>query len=192
MSWARWQRRRQWPASIPWLHLGETRYHDPRPLMGLSRSAAALLLASQTAADSEAALRRANARALLDAISEHPLLVKPIAVADDTRPGYLRLPIRIHGGASVVHGLSAGRRGVAPGYPSTLAELPAVRNSLRTAGPLPGANALVRELVTLPTHGLTTHQDRREILDAIIAARRVTPSSTRHSPRNTTNSSRVN
>lgn len=163
------------PARIPWLHLGETRYRNPEPLAGLTRSAAALLLASQSAADLEAARRRSNARALLEALSEHTEAARGIAISRESRPGYLRLPVRLPRAATVIHDLGASRLGVAHGYPSTLAELPAVRNRLRSAGPLPGATALVRELVTLPTHGLTTERDRRAIMDAIVASPRWSP-----------------
>ncbi|HEX7937848.1 MAG TPA: DegT/DnrJ/EryC1/StrS family aminotransferase, partial [Gemmatimonadaceae bacterium] len=158
------------PASIPWLHLGETRYREPNSLSGLSRSAAALLLASLAAADAEGAHRRTNARALLDALSERTNAARTITIPAEARAGYLRLPIRVTRASAVVHGLGGKRLGIANGYPSTLAEIPAVRSYLRTSGPLPGANALVRELITLPTHNLTTHRDRRAILDALMAA----------------------
>jgi dTDP-4-amino-4,6-dideoxygalactose transaminase len=161
------------PAHIPWLRLGETRYRAPKPLEGLTRSAAALLLASQTAADREAAHRRANAHAMLELLADQPNSARPIWIDPDARAGYLRLPVRLSHAFSFVRELRAGRYGAALGYPSTLAELPAVRNSLRPAGPLPGAHALVRELVTLPTHGMTSHADRRALLEAIIAAPRM-------------------
>jgi dTDP-4-amino-4,6-dideoxygalactose transaminase len=159
------------PAHLPWLHLGETRYHEPAPLGGLSRSAATILLASLAAADAEAAHRRTNARALLDALSERPDAARTIGVPAGARAGYLRLPLRLQRASSFSHRLSA-RLGIARGYPSTLAELPAVRSYLRPSGPLPGANALVRELVTLATHNLTTHRDRRAMIDAIVGGRR--------------------
>ena len=56
------------------------------------------------------------------------------------------------------------RLGVMPSYPSTLASLPQVRAQLaRVARRLPGAEQLVRELVTLPTHSLLTEGDRKAL-----------------------------
>ena len=163
------------PAHVPWLHLGETRYREPAPLAGMSRSAAALVLANETDADAEAAHRRTNARALLESLAERPDAADPIVVSADSRPGYLRLPLRLRRGAQVVHGPGGERHGILTGYPSTLAELPAVRSWLRVAGAVPGARALVRELVTVPTHSLTTYHDRRAILAALTGSTRITP-----------------
>ena len=61
--------------------------------------------------------------------------------------------------------LRARRLGVAPGYPTTLAALGAVRERLtRPHGRWPGAEELVRGLVTLPTHSLVSAAERDEML----------------------------
>jgi dTDP-4-amino-4,6-dideoxygalactose transaminase len=71
------------------------------------------------------------------------------------------LPLRLRRGRGSLSGqLNAGRHGAAPGYPTTLAALPAVRE--RLAGPetaWPGADALVRELMTLPVHSRVAAAD---------------------------------
>jgi len=43
-------------------------------------------------------------------------------------------------------------RGAMPGYPITLAHLPALADRLQHPGPMPGADALARRLMTLPCH----------------------------------------
>jgi hypothetical protein len=59
---------------------------------------------------------------------------------------------------------------VAPGYPEALSDIPEVRD--RMAVPTghwhwPGAETLVREIVTLPTHSYVTAAERSTALQAI-------------------------
>jgi hypothetical protein len=53
-----------------------------------------------------------------------------------------------------VRGRTEARKlGILPSYPAALPSLPDIRDPRgRSAGDFPGAEALVRELVTLPTH----------------------------------------
>jgi hypothetical protein len=82
-------------------------------------------------------------------------------------PGYLRLPLRLsHGLRGLPDPRGATLLGAAPGYPSTLGELRAVRRRLHTihgADRWPGAESLVREVVTLPTHSYVGREDRAEL-----------------------------
>jgi len=55
---------------------------------------------------------------------------------------------------------------VGKGYPTTLGVLPAVRE--RLVGPetrWPGAEALVREIVTLPTHSRLNRDDKTRLVN---------------------------
>ncbi len=153
------------PAALPWLRLGETWYRDapqPRPM---TRAAAGLLEASWGAAAEEAAARRETARALLEALDGDAgvRLVRPPAGGT---PGYLRLPVRLgRGMAGWDDPVRALALGIAPGYPATLAELAPVRERLVTPDDgWPGANTLVRELVTLPTHSQLRAAEREDVL----------------------------
>lgn len=143
------------PASLPWLGLGETRYRDAHRPRAMARGAAAILEATWEPAEREAALRRANARALLAQLSSAGG-VHTIREIDESIPGYLRLPVRLaHGLDGVAESRRARRLGLASTYPTTLARLAPVRERLRDAGARwPGAECLVRELVTLPCHSL--------------------------------------
>jgi dTDP-4-amino-4,6-dideoxygalactose transaminase len=153
------------PAGLPWLGLGETRYREPRPTRPMTRVAAELLLRSREPALREAETRRARARALnaRNPAAEHSRPLRPPAGGT---PGALRLPLRLSRGMAGFPDQRLARRlGVAAGYPSTLAELPAVRRRL-----LPGqhrwvgADALVRELVTLPMHSLVEPGDTEALV----------------------------
>ena len=161
--------RYRFPASIPWLRLGETRYRDPQPPAGMTRAAAALLECTRTLAARAALARRANAEFLIDRLPANPL-VRTVCPPAGSAPGYLRLPLRASRGLAGFGNRSrAVQLGVMPSYPSTLAALPQVQARLtRGTGRWPGAEELVRELVTLPTHSLVTEGDR-EALACLLA-----------------------
>jgi dTDP-4-amino-4,6-dideoxygalactose transaminase len=154
------------PASIPGLGLGETVYHDPSAPAGITRAAAALLRHAQGASRREGAARRANAAALLERL---PAGARPVRVPAAGEAGWLRLPVRLSGGMQGIARSDRARRlGVAGSYPTTLAEVPQLGALL--AGPetrWPGAETLVRELVTLPTHSRVTAAERAEILELL-------------------------
>jgi len=144
------------PAALPWLGLGETRYHDPTPPKALPHTAARLLLHAVAASQREIEARKIRAVRLLAKISGGSRLrpIKPLAGA---QPGYLRLPVRVAGGVAGLADPDRARRlGVARSYPTPLSEVPAVRERLVAmgSGAWPGAEELARDLVTLPTHSL--------------------------------------
>jgi perosamine synthetase len=153
------------PRSLPALALGETRYHPPAPIRCMGAGPAALVLASRSEAAIEGAARRSAAERIRDALGgeyEGRLPVPPV----ESRPGFLRFPILLPDGLrSLSHPGRGLRLGAAAAYPSTLADLPQVRERLE-GGPSewPGARRLVRELVTLPTHGRVREGDERALL----------------------------
>jgi dTDP-4-amino-4,6-dideoxygalactose transaminase len=159
------------PAALPWLHLGETIYREAAPPRTLPRSAAKLLLASRDAAAGEARQRRANAAALLEALEGIPG-VRTCVPPPDAAPGYLRLPVRlVRGVARISARRDAGRLGIAPTYPQTLAHLPQVRARLVPVWQeWPGAERLVHELVTLPTHSRVTADEGQTLVRLLSAA----------------------
>lgn len=157
------------PAAMPWLHLGETRYRAPVQPRPIARAAAGLLERTLASANREKDARRAKAAEWLEALD--PTRAEAIRVPSEGRAGYLRFPVLVRLGLS---GLSDARRalrlGVSPGYPRTLAQLPAVRDRLLSpsgASRWPGAEDLVRRLVTLPTHSLVTDADTDELVALI-------------------------
>lgn len=156
------------PTAIPWLHLGETRYRDPKEPREMSRTGAAVLERTLPHATREAEVRRANALALLESV-QSCARVRPIAPPPGGTPGYLRLPLRLARGIDGFGDRARARRaGVAPGYPTTLAALPAVQRRLVRARRWPGAEELVRELVTCPTHSLISDEDRRGLVRLLL------------------------
>lgn len=152
------------PASVPWLGLGETRYHEPQPPTGITRAAAALLEHTRALAAREALARRANTAWLLDRLPAGPH-VRTVCPPAGSSPGYLRLPLLASRGlAGFGDPARAVRLGVVPSYPSTLAALPQLAGRLvRVTERWPGAEELVRRLVTVPTHSLLTAGDREAL-----------------------------
>ena len=156
------------PASIPWLGLGETRYLDPVTPGALSRASAGLLMRGFAAALREAGERRRRARRLLEALALCPG-VHPIDPPAETTPGYLRLPLRVPRGLSgLIEPEAAMRLGAAPSYPSSLGDLAPIRARLvGQARRWPGAQDLVRDLITLPTHSLLSPGDLEALARAV-------------------------
>ena len=153
------------PAGLPFLHLGETRYHAPTALRRMTRAAAALLERTLPLATQEAAARRVNAEAMLARLPPDSR-ARTVTPPRAGTPGFLRLPLRVPGGlAGFAEPRRARRLGVTPGYPTTLAALRPVRERLtRPRGRWPGAEELVRDLVTLPTHSLVSAAERDELV----------------------------
>jgi dTDP-4-amino-4,6-dideoxygalactose transaminase len=156
------------PAGIPLTGLGETRYHHPRLPRGMCRATAALLDATCQAADQEATTRRANGEAFSSSI-RYDRGVMPVLRCAGAVPGFLRFPVRLSRGmAGFRDPGQAVRLGVVPTYPAVLADLPPIRTRLSpSSSRWPGAEELVRQLVTLPTHSLQTAQERDQILRSL-------------------------
>jgi len=153
------------PRSIPALGLGETHYHQPVPPGSIAPFSAALVLELATVADEEAACRRrigAEYREALETLPE----IHTIRVGEAAIPGWLRFPVRVSRGmASFSHSGEILRQGVSASYPTTLAALEVVTNRLESAETAwPGAEQLVRELITLPAHSRATGDGVRMVI----------------------------
>ena len=153
------------PRALPWLHLGETVYRDAQPAAPMARAARASIMTLWSAAEREAQTRRANAGALSEALGvlAH---VSPITPPSNGTAGFLRFPVGLGRGWSGFSDVRRARRlGVAPSYPSSIADLPVVRKRLEEGRVrYPGAGQLARTLFTLPTHSRVTRADRDELL----------------------------
>lgn len=147
------------PAALPWLRLGETRYHPPSPPRRISRAAAAVLAAGWGRSAREAEIRRVHAARLMAAC--HAAGVEVPRGAPGAVAGWLRLPV-LTGAADEADAFRPGARrlGIAWGYPRALCDLEGFRPRVRNAGDaFPGARRLAASLVTLPTHSLLHEAD---------------------------------
>lgn len=141
------------PASLPFLHLGDTLYKQPGAPREMSRFSAALARetadSSQTASQQRANVAVEYARRLSDN-AELDILVGD---ADrDADAGWLRYPVLASPRARVRMLDAFGRDGVAASYPIPLRSLPELQSHLTHAQVTPGSDRLADELLTLPTH----------------------------------------
>jgi len=134
------------PASIPALGLGETVYREPSRPRGISEVAAAVAEVSWRTRLPEIEHRRAAASSLLAMAREAGW--NPVRPVPGANPGWLRVPVTV---ANPGPRWRSARRGVMPGYPRSLVDLPQLPPPVESP-PAPGARALASKLVTLPTH----------------------------------------
>lgn len=151
------------PASLPFLHLGVTRYDEPRPPRRMAAGAAGLLGASLPSGEGWIPMRRERAdhlRRLLAGVPE----VEAVRPVPGGCPGELRLPLHVrHRPPGGVPSL-----GLVPGYPTTLRALEPLRATLRGSGrSTPGADLLTRTLLTAPTHPLLSTRDLEAVRDCL-------------------------
>lgn len=157
------------PASIPFLRLGESIYHPPRPLRRMKPLTAAVLVAGQPAVELESSVRRQTGLWWLEHLRDHHQ-VTVIDPTPDADPGWLRFPVIVPP-ARIAQFASPEMRGlgVMPGYPLPLARLAGFDRRIEAPEPRrwPGAEFLARQLFTLPTHGRLVPGDRERLLRLI-------------------------
>lgn len=161
------------PRSMPFLGLGETHYREPSRPQQMTRTAAALIRASYQVSAAVVTERQKNASEYGAALRDGShLAVVPHAIAESASvPGFLRFPVLLAGGMSGFKDPKRARRlGAEAVYPKILPDLPQVRGLMAQdyrSGSWPGARRLARDLVTLPTHPLTTRKERDELTSLI-------------------------
>ena len=162
------------PASLPFLELGKTVYHEPSPWLEMTDSGAAVLDRAWDLAEAEAEVRRRNGSRLLAPLAIGGGSVTAVRGAPGAVPGWLRLPLVLAAGErDEVLTEPLRRLGVAPGYPAPLATLDPFRRRVQNAGDdMPGAELLAQRLITLPTHSRLEPPDLAK-LEAWVASRRV-------------------
>jgi dTDP-4-amino-4,6-dideoxygalactose transaminase len=146
------------PAALPFLHLGETRYHEPWPPAGAPLGSLAVLGHVLRDVDRGLESRTRTAQRLERALahSERAGAIRPV---EDGTPGYLRLPALLRDKADPAIA-SLLQHGVARGYPAPLSDLPVFgRRTVAVPENTPGARALADRLITLPTHALVREGD---------------------------------
>ncbi len=163
------------PHALPFLALGESRYHPPTAVKPMGAGTATMILASRGVADAEVAVRRRRAEGYRDRLeaSGIGLVYTPAAGA---APGWLRYPVLRPPPTGRGNALTRAelRLGIAPSYPLALPDLPAARELGDAAAErFPGAMELATGLLTLPTHSWIGDRQASRVVRVLSAASRV-------------------
>lgn len=158
------------PTRLPQLGLGRTVFTTDFPLERADPALAALGQVMLRRLDEFTAARRANAAALLAALSRSggPAAITPRA---GSTPAYLRLPILCADAAQrrlALAALLADGIGATASYPASLVDVPELRAHLvNPEARATGGRDVARRIVTLPTHPFVTPADVARAADAI-------------------------
>jgi len=163
------------PTSMPFLHLGETRYRPPTPPRRPSTASMAMLDRTWEASLEEAGVRQRTAARLLAEWSPNSGLF-PVHARADAEPAWLRFPVLAEhdSAARTLRSAPARALGIMPGYPVPLADLDAARELTfgEETSDHPGAVRLTQRLFTLPTHNRLRETDLRQ-LDTLLRTGRL-------------------
>jgi dTDP-4-amino-4,6-dideoxygalactose transaminase len=148
------------PASLPFLHLGETIYREPDQPLKMTPTAVAVLARTWKVAETESMRRKAAAAVLLEHVRASQM-ADPVDPPPGCEPGYLRLPIIVREQAVARFRTPRARRlGVMPGYPVALPDLPGFEQRCCNPGDsFVGARTLAARLFTIPTHSRLSVED---------------------------------
>lgn len=159
------------PASLPFLHLGETVYDESFNIKGLTRfqkAAASIGLSKLDRLNHQRAeTASAMARALIDSGK-----YKIPGFDENKRVNYLRLPVLAESRKLRDESITRlRRRGVVATqmYPTTIPQIKqALSHLVGSEGDFPGAQTVVDRLFTLPTHPYVNKSDINKIISCLI------------------------
>lgn len=154
------------PLAMPGLQLGETHFREPHAARAITRASAAVLLRTLPLQAAELEARRAVASSYAAGLRDLTDDAVPAIPGEAAESAWLRFPI-LAGAARDSLARQLRYLGVARGYPLALPHLPQAQSVLRHPRPTPGAEMLAAELLTLPTHSLSSANDRRTILASL-------------------------
>jgi len=149
------------PASLPFLHLGETRFDPDFPVERLSRARAGMLRGWQADLETANRERAENAGEMRHALDS--------AVSGREARPYSRLPILVGSRAERQRIADASRReglGVTPMYPTPISDIPQIRGAFADQD-FPGARDVADRLLTIPTHRFVRRDDRERIVKLV-------------------------
>lgn len=155
------------PAGLPFLGLGETKFYTDFQMFRMDDVRAHLLNGWQGRLARANQDRSSRARWLIEGLDLARRGIKPIMGEGAL---FLRLPVLVRGreAKEAVCRLSREQgAGLSPNYPATVQEIPELAGQL-AGRRYPGAQEVVDRLVTLPTHQFVSEQDRLKI-DRILA-----------------------
>jgi len=157
------------PASLPFLHLGETRYEDDYPINRLPRTLAAVSTQQLARIDTITTHRQRNGECYRQALENVEGLGR-FSVIEGAEPVYLRYPVRVMDAQARQQFLdSQAVLGVTASYPQSISDVEEIRSLISIQNDqTPHARQIAREIVTLPTHAYVDPQDIQDISTELV------------------------
>lgn len=155
------------PAGLPFLGLGETKFYTDFPIFRMDELRACLLQGWSDRLDQMNRERRATVRRLMEELGLGERDARTSAFSESA---YLRLPLLMRDRSAKASACKRSREvgaGISPNYPATVQDIPQLAGRI-TVRPVPGAQDIVERLVTVPTHRFVEQQDIRK-LDRILS-----------------------
>ena len=160
------------PQGLPFLHLGETRYHTLPAIDAMDSLRQGVLSANIAAYRSN---DMAVQRALVDMLGELDLAARGIidlprvCKAPESRR-LLRYPLVVDAVDRDPLYQELKRRGLGPSgmYPVALPGIPGLERLLEGQGPFPVAEAFATRILTLPTHNGVRRRDVAKICQVLV------------------------
>lgn len=155
---------RYWfPAGLPFLKLGETKFYTDFPMARMDAVRAGLLLRWRERLSRSTRSRVAHAAQIRRLLSEDQ--VETIRPSQGGHSVYLRFPLLMRSRQDKDALCRISREqglGISAMYPSAIGQVPELSASL-SAAPVPHSVAIAERLVTLPTHELLSDEDLKRM-----------------------------
>lgn len=159
------------PASLPFLHLGETVYDESFEIEGLTGFQIAAAGIGLSKLEKLNHLRAEKSSVMARALIESGKYKIP-GFNENKRVNYLRLPVLAESREARDESIARLRRyGIVATqmYPTTIPQIKqALPNLVGSEGDFPGAQLVVERLFTLPTHSYVTERDIERIFKALL------------------------
>jgi dTDP-4-amino-4,6-dideoxygalactose transaminase len=150
------------PASLPFMHLGETRFEPLYAISEMAKAAVCTLPAVLTAHRQGKRKAQDRVARMVASVSHNQLVDLPRVCCNNDIPKLIRYPLLVNNSRtrdSLLHELGAAGLGVSRMYPATLPHIPGLEQILASQGHFPTAEKFSRSLITLPTHSGVRHGD---------------------------------
>jgi dTDP-4-amino-4,6-dideoxygalactose transaminase len=158
------------PQSLPFLHLGDTRYKPLSSIDTMDSVRRGLLAVNIDNYQQDSATAQAALASLMQepGIAGKGLVNLPAVCTVPRRQRLLRYPLLVDPNwrESIYQRLRHAGLGASMMYPASLPAIPGMEGMLESQGPFPVADNFARRLLTLPTHGRVCSGDISKIRQA--------------------------
>jgi dTDP-4-amino-4,6-dideoxygalactose transaminase len=154
--------RRYWLLTLfPFLHIGETRYHELAGIKPLDSCRRGYLPANIARYRSRDLAIQAKVSKMLDGLAPGSIVSLPVACGVDKQQPLLRYPLLVEAGLRdrLLDLLHRHGLGASPMYPAILPGIEGLEDLLSGQGPFPKAEQFASRFLTLPTHASVRSAD---------------------------------